>query len=88
MLSPQLCFFSLFVFALSEHLKILKSNGSAVFNQGGCRSSLPYGTVLEVPFGAANYLLLDIRLEYRWSDVKIKYITLKDGLNSGWERVR
>ena len=83
----MISFFFVFFSVPSEHFKILKSDGSQVFNQEGCRSSLPYGTVLEIPFGAANYLLLSILLEYRWSAVNIKYIILKDGLNSGWKRV-
>lgn len=72
-----------YIFSLSEHLKISKADGTEVFYQQGCKSSLPYGTVLEVPFESGNHFLLDVSLEYRWSAVSIKYNILKDGFNSG-----
>ena len=72
-----------YIFFLSEHLKIRKADGTEVFYQQGCGSTLPYGTVLEIPFQNGSHFSLDVFLEYRWSAVSIKYKILKDGNNSG-----
>ena len=72
-----------YIIFLSEHLKIRKADGTQVFYQLGCRSSLPYGTVLEIPFEPGSHFSLDVSLEYRWSAVSVKYNILKDGFNSG-----
>ncbi|KAM7428099.1 hypothetical protein ABFA07_020874 [Porites harrisoni] len=66
----------------SEHVKLLKPDGSEVFYQGGCNSSYPAGTSLEVTFGDAKYLILDTFLEYRWSVVNIEYSILSQGTDS------
>ena len=67
----------------SEHVKLLEANGFEVFNQQGCNSSHHAGTALEVPYGAADHLILDVLLEYRWSAVNVTYIILTQGLDSG-----
>ena len=72
-----------YVFILREYFKIHSADGTEVFNQQGCKYSLPYGTALEVPFGSTNHIMVEIFLEYRWSDVKVKYSVLNQGLNSG-----
>ncbi|PFX28263.1 Transmembrane protease serine 5 [Stylophora pistillata] len=66
----------------SEHVKIFHEDGTELFNQGGCQSSLPYGTSLEIPFGFSNHITVDISLQYRWSAVNIQYIISKQGHNS------
>ena len=71
----------------SEYVKLLRADGSEVFNQQGCNSSYPAGTALEVPYGAANQLILDVFLEYRWSAVNIKYSILNQGLDSGLQLI-
>ena len=73
-----------FVFVVfSEHIKILHSNGTEVFNHEGCQSSLPSGTSLEVPIGTTYHITLEIVLEYRWSAVSLEYNILSQGLDSG-----
>ena len=81
-LSIQITIF-LFFFSFSEHVKLIKPDGSEVFNQRGCNSSHPAGTSLEVPFRGAEHLLLDISLEYRWSAVNVKYSIVGHTLDSG-----
>ncbi|XP_073248869.1 uncharacterized protein [Porites lutea] len=66
----------------SEHLMLITPDGSKIFNQGGCNSSHPAGTSLEVPFGDAEHLILDISLEYRWSVVNVKYSIVGQTLDS------
>ena len=75
--------FSIFFLSFSEHVKLLRPDGYEVFNKGGCNSSYPAGTSLEVPFGDAEHLILDISLEYRWSVVNVKYSIVGRTLNSG-----
>ena len=70
-------------FSYSEHAKLIKPDGSEVFNQKGCNSSHPAGTSLEVPFGDEEHLILDISLEYRWSVVNVKYSIVGHTLDSG-----
>ena len=74
-------FFSFLCFPFSEHVKLLRPDGYEVFNQGGCNS--PYPASLEVPFGDAEHLILDISLEYRWSVVNVKYSIVGQTLYSG-----
>ena len=76
-------FFYFFFWSFSEHVKLLRPDGYEVFNQEGCNSSYPAGTSLEVPFGDAEHLILDISLEYRWSVVNVKYSIVSRTLNSG-----
>ena len=76
-----------FFFLCSEHVKLLKPDGSEVFYQGGCNSSYPAGTSLEVTFGDAKYLILDTFLEYRWSVVNIEYSILSQGIDSGLQSI-
>ena len=75
--------FVVFFFSYSEHVKLIKPDGSEVFNQRGCNSSHPAGTSLEVPFGDEEHLILDISLEYRWSVVNVKYSIVGHTLDSG-----
>ena len=77
----HLCHF--FFISFSEHLMLIKPDGSNIFNQEGCNSSHPAGTSLEVPFGDAEHLILDISLEYRWSVVNVKYSIVGQTLDSG-----
>ena len=81
------CFFLRLIFVVffsySEHAKLIKPDGSEVFNQRGCNSSHPAGTSLEVPFGDEEHLILDISLEYRWSVVNVKYSIVGHTLDSG-----
>ena len=81
----HLChFFSFFLcFSFSEHVKLLRPDGYEVFNQGGCNSSYPAVTSLEVPFGDEEHLILDISLEYGWSVVNVKYNIVGQTLYSG-----
>ena len=80
----HLCHFFFFLcFSFSEHVKLLRPDGYEVFNQGGCNSSYPAGTSLEVPFGDAQHLILDISLEYRWSVANVKYSIVGRTLYSG-----
>ena len=72
-----------FFFSCSEHFKLFRSDGYEVFNQGGCNSSYPAGTSLEVPFGGAEHFILDISLEYRWSVVNVEYSIVGQTLDSG-----
>ena len=72
-----------FFFSFSEHVKLIKPDGFEIFNQGGCNSSQTEGTSLEVPFGNAQHLILDISLEYRWSVVNVKYSISGRTLDSG-----
>ena len=58
-------------------------NGNEVFTQAGCGASLPYGTVLEVPFGGGSHLSLNLLLEYRLGAVTINYIIQRNGFDSG-----
>ena len=76
-----LFFFLFFFLSFSEHVKLLRPDGYEVFNKGGCNSSYPAS--LEVPFGDAEHLILDISLEYRWSVVNVKYSIVGRTLNSG-----
>lgn len=77
-------FFSFFLcFSFSEHVKLLRPDGYEVFNQGGCNSSYPAVTSLEVPFGDEEHLILDISLEYGWSVVNVKYSIVGQTLYSG-----
>ena len=78
-----LIFFFFLCFSFSEHVKLLRANSYEVFNQGGCSSSYPAGTSLEVPFGDEEHLILDISLEYRWSVVNVKYSIVGHTLDSG-----
>ena len=75
--------FFFFFFSCSEHFKLFRSDGYEVFNQGGCNSSYPAGTSLEVPFGGAEHFILDISLEYRWSVVNVEYSIVGQTLDSG-----
>ena len=75
--------FVFFCFSCSEHFKLFRSDGYDVFNQGGCNSSYPAGTSLEVPFGDAEHLILDVSLEYRWSVVNVEYSIVGQTLDSG-----
>ena len=75
--------FSIFFLSFSEHVKLLRPDGYEVFNKGGRNSSYPAGTSLEVPFGDAEHLILDISLEYRWSVVNVNYSIVGRTLNSG-----
>ena len=75
--------FFFFFFSFSEHVKLLRPDGYEVFNQRGCNSSYPAGTSLEVPFGDAQYLILDISLEHRWSVANVKYSIVGRTLYSG-----
>ena len=74
---------SSFFFSFSEHVKLLRSDGYEVFNQEGCNFSYPVGTSLEVPFGDAEYFILDISLEYRWSVVNVEYSIVGQTVDSG-----
>ena len=76
-------FFFFFCFSFSEHVKLFRSDGYEVLNQGGCNSSYPAGTSLEVPFGDAEHFILDISLEYRWSVVNVEYSIVGQTLDSG-----
>ena len=62
---------------------LIKPDGSKIYNQGGCNSSHPAGTSLEVPFGDVAHLILDISLEYKWSVVNVKYSIVGQTLDSG-----
>ena len=73
-------------FAFSEHVRLLRPDGYEVFNQGGCNSSYPAGTSLEVPFGDEEHLILDISLEYGWSVVNVKYSIVGRTLYSGSQK--
>ena len=75
--------FFFFCFSFSEHFKLFRSDGYEVFNQEGCNSSYPAGTSLEVPFGDAEHLTLDVSLEYRWSVVNVEYSIVGQTLDSG-----
>ena len=75
--------FFFFCFSFSEHVKLFRSDGYEVLNQGGCNSSYPAGTSLEVPFGDAEHFILDISLEYRWSVVNVEYSIVGQTLDSG-----
>ena len=75
--------FSFFFFSFSEHVKLLRPDGYEVFKKGGCNSSYPAVTSLEVPFGDTEHLILDISLEYRWSVVNVKYSIVGRTLYSG-----
>ena len=70
-------------FSFSEHVKLFRSDGYEVLNQGGCNSSYPAGTSFEVPFGDAEHFILDISLEYRWSVVNVEYSIVGQTLDSG-----
>lgn len=74
---------SSFFFSFSEHVKLLRSDGYEVFNQGGCNFSYPAGTSLEVPFGDEEHFILDVSLEYRWSVVNVEYSIVGQTLDSG-----
>ena len=78
---PFLFFF--FFFSFSEHVKLLRPDGYEVFDKEGCNSSYPVVTSLEVPFGDAEHLILDISLEYRWSVVNVTYSIVGRTLYSG-----
>ena len=78
-----LFFFFFFFFSFSEHVKLLRPDGYKVFNQEGCNSSYPVVTSLEVPFGDAEHLILDISLEDRWSVVNVTYSIVGRTLYSG-----
>ena len=84
----HLCHFFLFViylfFAFSEHVKLLRPDGYEVFNQGGCNS--PYPASLEVPFGDAEHLILDISLEHGWGVVNFTYSIVGRTLYSGSQK--
>ena len=71
-------------FAFSEHVKLLRPDGYEVFNQGGCNS--PYPASLEVPFGDAEHLILDISLEHGWGVVNVTYSIVGRTLYSGSQK--
>ena len=67
-------------------MKLLRPDGYEVFNQGGCNSPYPAGTSLEVPFGDAEHLILDISLEDGWGVVNVTYSIVGRTLYSGSQK--
>ena len=68
----------------SEFVTISDGNGTVKFYQtaGGCWSSL--GTPLvEVPFGKSRNITVNIHLRKLHSLVKIQFVVLQTGLESG-----
>jgi len=67
---------------LSEYLRILSGNGSVVLNQYGY-SSAAQTTFLEVDFGNANNITVQVYLSHYYSHFKLQYGILKQGIQSG-----
>ncbi|XP_020606859.1 MAM and fibronectin type III domain-containing protein 1-like [Orbicella faveolata] len=65
-----------------EYLKILSGNGSVVLNQYGY-SSAAQKTFLEVDFGSANNITVQVYLSYYYSHFKLQYGIMKQGIQSG-----
>ena len=86
----HLCYFFLsflYLFsAFSERVKLFRPDGYEVFNQRGCNSLYPAGTSLEVPFGDAEHLILDISQEHGWNVVNVTYSIVGRTLYSGSQK--
>ncbi|KAL9953500.1 hypothetical protein ACROYT_G040923 [Oculina patagonica] len=64
-----------------EYIKIIDGDGSIVFYHYGYSSS-PWKTFVEVKYGNATNVTVEIYLTYRWSRFKLQYGIVKQGLPS------
>ena len=66
----------------SEYIKIIDGDGLIAFSRYGYSSS-PWKTFLEVNYGNATNVTVEIYLTYYWSQFKLQYGIVKQGLQSG-----
>lgn len=69
-------------FISSEYVRIFDGNGTVQFYQTGCRPS-SYAPKVEVPFENSSNITLNIRLSRLNSLVKVQFVVLASGLDSG-----
>lgn len=72
-----------FIFYSSEFVKISNGSGTVQFYQTGCWSSGSKKYIAEVPFGKSNNITVNILLSKLKSRVRVQFLVLQTGLNSG-----